>query len=243
MNWEDAEKAYQEATNSAGSAVKENEAFLDSIEGRKRVFKSAFESLSNDLLNGDLVKTGISAGTQIVKGSKGIKSDTFTSMVTKAAYASSSGQGGLATIGAAMSALTPLQATIGAVAAAAAAVGVAYKIWDDNTVQLSDAQEKLNDSLSNVSSAQQHIATIQEQIATNEKQMSEIRSSGVTTIEKSADLANLQRQNELLKTQLQYQQTISKIENEKAASSARAAIGISTGYVAGGGNGNDGERQ
>ena len=266
MNWEDAEKAYQEATNSAGSAIKENEAFLDSIEGRKRVFKSAFESLSNNLLNGDLVKTGITAGTQIVKGldfavkhtgggtglliggvilkglSKGIKSDTFTSMVTKAAYASSSGQGGLATIGAAMSALTPLQATIGAVAAAAAAVGVAYKIWDDNTVQLSDAQEKLNDSLSNVSSAQQHIATIQEQIATNEKQMSEIRSSGVTTIEKSADLANLQRQNELLKTQLQYQQTISKIENEKAASSARAAIGISTGYVAGGGNGNDGVR-
>lgn len=266
MNWEDAENAYKEAMNSAGSAVKENEAFLDSIEGRKRVFKSAFESLSNNLLNGDLVKTGITAGTQIVKGldfavkhsaggtglliggvilkglSKGIKSDTFASMVTKAAYASSSGQGGLATIGAALSALTPLQATIGAVAAAAAAVGVAYKIWDDNTVQLSDAQEKLNDSLSNVSSAQQHISTIQEQIATNEKQMSEIRSSGVTTIEKSAELANLQRQNELLKTQLQYQQTISKIENEKAASSARAAIGISTGYVAGGGNGNDGVR-
>lgn len=264
MNWEDAENAYKEATNSAGSAVKENEAFLDSIEGRKRVFKSAFESLSNDLLSGDLVKTGISAGTQIVKGldfavkhtkggtglliggalfnaiSKGVKSDQFALMMTKAAYASD--KGALSAIGAAMSALTPLQATIGAVAAAAAAVGVAYKIWDDNTVQLSDAQEKLNDSLSNVSSAQQHIATIQEQIATNEKQMSEIRSSGVTTIEKSADLANLQRQNELLKTQLQYQQTISKIENEKAASSARAAIGISTGYVAGGGNGNDGVR-
>lgn len=264
MNWEDAENAYKEAMNSAGSAVKENEAFLDSIEGRKRVFKSAFESLSNNLLNGDLVKTGITAGTQIVKGldfaikhtkggtglliggalfnaiSKGIKSDQFALMMTKAAYASD--KGALSAIGAAMSALTPLQATIGAVAAAAAAVGVAYKIWDDNTVQLSDAQEKLNDSLSNVSSAQQHIATIQEQIATNEKQMSEIRSSGVTTIEKSADLANLQRQNELLKTQLQYQQTISKIENEKAASSARAAIGISTGYVAGGGNGNDGVR-
>ena len=264
MNWEDAENAYKEATNSAGSAVKENEVFLDSIEGRKRVFKSAFESLSNDLLSGDLVKTGISAGTQIVKGldfavkhtkggtglliggalfnaiSKGVKSDQFALMMTKAAYASD--KGALSAIGAAMSALTPLQATIGAVAAAAAAVGVAYKIWDDNTVQLSDAQEKLNDSLSNVSSAQQHIATIQEQIATNEKQMSEIRSSGVTTIEKSADLANLQRQNELLKTQLQYQQTISKIENEKAASSARAAIGISTGYVAGGGNGNDGVR-
>lgn len=266
MNWKDAEEAYQEATNSAGSAVKENEAFLDSIEGRKRLFKSAFESLSNNLLSGDLVKTGISAGTQIVKGldfavkhtaggtglliggvilkglSKGIKSDTFASMVTKAAYASSSGQGGLATIGAALSALTPLQATIGAVAAAAAAVGVAYKVWDVNTVQLSEAHEKLNDSLSNVSSAQQHIATIEEQISANEEKISQIRKSGATTITKTAELSNLQKQNELLKIQQQYQQTIADTESLKAASSARLALNISGGYVSGGGTSNDGVR-
>ena len=184
MNWEDAEKAYQEATNSAGSAVKENEAFLDSIEGRKRVFKSAFESLSNDLLNGDLVKTGISAGTQIVKGldfavkhtgggtfllggglllkslSKGLMKawqvDSFSSAIT-ATFNSVNDVGIRGTASLLMSTLTPLQATLGVVAAAAAAVGVAYKVWDVNTVQLSEAHEKLNDSLANVSSAQQHI--------------------------------------------------------------------------------------
>ena len=261
LNWEDAEKAYQEATNSAGSAVKENEAFLDSIEGRKRVFKSAFESLSNDLLNGDLVKTGISAGTQIVKGldfavkhtgggtfllggglllkslSKGLMKawqvDSFSSAIT-ATFNSVNDVGIRGTASLLMSTLTPLQATLGVVAAAAAAVGVAYKVWDVNTVQLSEAHEKLNDSLANVSSAQQHISTIEEQIATNEEKISQIRSSGVTTITKSAEIANLQRQNELLKTQKGYQQELLKYESLQAAESAKVALGISTGYAANG---------
>ena len=261
MNWEDAEKAYQEATNSAGSAVKENEAFLDSIEGRKRVFKSAFESFSNDLLNGDLVKTGISAGTQIVKGLDfaikhtgggtglligGILGKTIVSSLTKFSGAGLTETFGniralkdsLGVKGAAKSifssftaSLTPLQATLGAVAAAAAAVGIAYKVWDSSTVQLSEAQEQLNDSLSNSTSAQQHISNIEEQIAKNEEKISQIRSSGVTTITKSAELANLYRQNELLKTQSQYEQTIADTENSRAAESARASLGISTGYV------------
>ena len=261
MNWEDAEKAYKEATNSAGSAVKENEAFLDSIEGRKRVFKSAFESLSNDLLNGDLVKTGISAGTQIVKGLDfaikhtgggtglligGILGKTIVSSLTKFSGAGLTETFGdiralkdsLGVKGAAKSifssftaSLTPLQATLGAVAAAAAAVGIAYKVWDSSTVQLSEAQEQLNDSLSNSTSAQQHISNIEEQIAKNEEKISQIRSSGVTTITKSAELANLYRQNELLKTQSQYEQTIADTENSRAAESARASLGISTGYV------------
>ena len=261
MNWEDAENAYKEAMNSAGSAVKENEAFLDSIEGRKRVFKSAFESLSNNLLNGDLVKTGISAGTQIVKGLDfaikhtgggtglligGILGKTIVSSLTKFSGAGLTETFGniralkdsLGVKGAAKSifssftaSLTPLQATLGAVAAAAAAVGIAYKVWDSSTVQLSEAQEQLNDSLSNSTSAQQHISNIEEQIAKNEEKISQIRSSGVTTITKSAELANLYRQNELLKTQSQYEQTIADTENSRAAESARASLGISTGYV------------
>ena len=269
MNWEDAEKAYQEATNSAGSAVKENEAFLDSIEGRKRVFKSAFESLSNNLLNGDLVKTGITAGTQIVKGldfaikhtgggtfllGGGMLLKSVASGLTKTLM-SDSAFGALtdvfsnvrtfgikSTVGSLLKLLTPMQTTLGAIGVAAATVGIAYKVWDVNTVQLSEAHEKLNDSLSNVSSAQQHIATIEEQISANEEKISQIRKSGATTITKTAELSNLQKQNELLKIQQQYQQTIADTESLKAASSARLALNISGGYVSGGGTSNDGVR-
>lgn len=267
MNWEDAENAYKEAMNSAGSAVKENEAFLDSIEGRKRVFKSAFESLSNNLLNGDLVKTGISAGTQIVKGLDfaikhtgggttlllgGILGKSFVSGFTKLmgkekfidalsdTFGMAKTDGVKSTLGLLVSQLTPLQATLGVVAATAASIGVMYKVWDSSTIQLSDAQERLNDSLSNVSSAQQHVATIQEQIIKNNERISQLRSNGVTTIAQSAELANLQRQNDLLKTQEQYQQTIIDNESLKAASSAKIALGITNAYASLG-TGSDGQ--
>lgn len=241
MNWEDAEKAYQEATNSAGSAVKENEAFLDSIEGRKRLFKSAFESLSNNLLSGDLVKTGITAGTQIVKGLNFAIKHTgggtgllIGGLVGAQAYnifKAIQGSGVKQTFSALATQITPLKAMFGVVTAGAIAVGLAYKAWDDNTIQLSDAQERLNDSLSNVSSAQQHISTIQEQIVKNNERISQLRSNGVTTIAQSAELANLKRQNDLLKTQENYQQTIIDNESLKAASSAKMAISMTDAYA------------
>ena len=267
MNWEDAEKAYQEATNSAGSAIKENEAFLDSIEGRKRVFKSAFESLSNNLLNGDLVKTGITAGTQIVKGLDfaikhtgggttlllgGIIGKSLMSGFTKllgadnfldatkftANIANTTGTSGA--FKSLFGLLSKTQLAMGAITAGALAIGVMYKVWDTSTIQLSDAQERLNDSLSNVSSAQQHVATIQEQIIKNNERISQLRSNGVTTIAQSAELANLQRQNDLLKTQEQYQQTIIDNESLKAASSAKIALGITNAYASLG-TGSDGQ--
>ena len=267
MNWEDAENAYKEAMNSAGSAVKENEAFLDSIEGRKRVFKSAFESLSNNLLNGDLVKTGITAGTQIVKGLDfaikhtgggttlllgGILGKSLVSGFTKllgadnfldatkftANIANTTGaEGAFKSL---FGLLSKTQLAMGAITAGALAIGVMYKVWDSSTIQLSDAQERLNDSLSNVSSAQQHVATIQEQIIKNNERISQLRSNGVTTIAQSAELANLQRQNDLLKTQEQYQQTIIDNESLKAASSAKIALGITNAYASIG-TGSDGQ--
>lgn len=267
MNWEDAENAYKEAMNSAGSAVKENEAFLDSIEGRKRVFKSAFESLSNNLLNGDLVKTGITAGTQIVKGLDfaikhtgggttlllgGILGKSLVSGFTKllgadnfldatkftANIANTTGTSGA--FKSLFGLLSKTQLAMGAITAGALAIGVMYKVWDTSTIQLSDAQERLNDSLSNVSSAQQHVATIQEQIIKNNERISQLRSNGVTTIAQSAELANLQRQNDLLKTQEQYQQTIIDNESLKAASSAKIALGITNAYASLG-TGSDGQ--
>lgn len=66
------------------------------------------------------------------------------------------------------------------------------------------------------------------------KKISQIRSSGVTTITKSAEIANLQRQNELLKTQKGYQQELLRYESLQAAESAKVALGISNGYAANG---------
>lgn len=65
-NFEIAEDALSVALNSAGSAAQENEKHLESISGRISQFKAAWESLSQTIVNNDLVKDIVSFGTAVV---------------------------------------------------------------------------------------------------------------------------------------------------------------------------------
>lgn len=66
-NFDIAEDALAEATNSAGSAIKENEEYLNSITGKLTQLDSAFQKLSQDYMSSDLVKNVISLLTGAVK--------------------------------------------------------------------------------------------------------------------------------------------------------------------------------
>ena len=62
-NFSVAEEALATSLDSVGSAVKENEKYLDSIEGRISQFKATFQDFSNDFVSSDLLKNIISFGT------------------------------------------------------------------------------------------------------------------------------------------------------------------------------------
>ena len=49
------------------SAIAENEKWLDSIQGRLNQLETSFQKFSQDVLSSDLVKTGVSFLTSIVK--------------------------------------------------------------------------------------------------------------------------------------------------------------------------------
>lgn len=66
-NFELVEEVLDSSTNAAGSAMAENEKYLDSINGKIAQFQSAFEALSATLINSDLVKGVVDAGTGIVE--------------------------------------------------------------------------------------------------------------------------------------------------------------------------------
>lgn len=55
------------ALDSSGSALKENEKVLASISGKINQFNAAFESLSNNFIGSDLVKSVVDIGTSAVK--------------------------------------------------------------------------------------------------------------------------------------------------------------------------------
>ena len=66
-NWEEVDKAIQDASNSMGSAAKEQEAYLNSIEGKIQSFKNVFQELADAIIGSDIVKGFVDIGTGILK--------------------------------------------------------------------------------------------------------------------------------------------------------------------------------
>ena len=66
-NFNTALDATATAYDSAGSAAKENERFMESLSAQLQQLKSAWEAFSNSVVNSDLVKFFIGAGTNILK--------------------------------------------------------------------------------------------------------------------------------------------------------------------------------
>ena len=66
-NWENVEKAVKNATTSTGSAMKESEKFLNSIQGKLNLFSSAAQSMWNNVIDSNVIKFFIDLGTIIIK--------------------------------------------------------------------------------------------------------------------------------------------------------------------------------
>lgn len=61
------QKAYQTALNSEGSAIKEQERWLDSIEAKQQQMAAAFQELSTTAINSDFAKSMLDTGTGAIE--------------------------------------------------------------------------------------------------------------------------------------------------------------------------------
>jgi predicted nucleic acid-binding Zn-ribbon protein len=66
QNFDTVEDVIETSANSAGSALKENERYLDSIQGKIDQFNNAMQSMWSNTLDSDWVKTIVDAGTKII---------------------------------------------------------------------------------------------------------------------------------------------------------------------------------
>lgn len=276
-NWEDAENAYQTALNSEGSAEKENESILDSIEGRITRLKSSFESLSSDVISTDLVKglvtgtdkaiqgldkvVGVAKGnlltqilfgggtfvagslaTTLYKSVKGVTKTFKKSLLGLIAEKDIGFTGAFGLIGeqageefsksslASIGKIFKNHPVLTGVAASIGVVAAAYALWDKNTEQYAESQQKVANNLQNYNSAITQTKTIQEEIVANEKTIAELESSGNRTLAVNAQIAALKQQNNLLKLQKEYQESIAKTSQVAAASAAQTALSNQNAY-------------
>lgn len=77
MNFSTAINATETAMNSAGSAARENERVLDSIQGHIQRFQSAFEELSHNLINSEVFKQVVDFGTNLIKIFNSLTDETW----------------------------------------------------------------------------------------------------------------------------------------------------------------------
>lgn len=67
QNPKDLKAAYETAMNSAGSAMAENEKYLDSIQGRIDLFTNSLQTMWMNFLNSDVIKFVVDLGSAVVK--------------------------------------------------------------------------------------------------------------------------------------------------------------------------------
>lgn len=71
-NWENVAKATETAKNSAGSALKENEVYMDSIDGKLSILKSSAQEFWATLINTSAVKKLVDLGTGMLESLTGV---------------------------------------------------------------------------------------------------------------------------------------------------------------------------
>ena len=81
QNAEQLENAYNTLKDSAGSAEKEQEAYMDSLSGRINALKESFTAITMQMVNSDFLKDFISGLTTGVNAISGFI-DTFGAMPT-----------------------------------------------------------------------------------------------------------------------------------------------------------------
>lgn len=67
QNFDTVEKVIETSANSAGSALEENERYLDSIQGKIDQFNNSLQAMWSNTLDSDVVKGFVAFGTEIVK--------------------------------------------------------------------------------------------------------------------------------------------------------------------------------
>ena len=85
-NFDVAEQSLQTSLDAAGSAMQENEKYLNSIEGHINKLTVAYEDLSKTVIESDLLKTGVDFLTSLTSGLNGIM-DVFGALPTAIATA------------------------------------------------------------------------------------------------------------------------------------------------------------
>lgn len=246
QNFEHATDATTTALNSSGSAIKENAAYMESLEAKTTALKATFQDLANNVIDDELVGsvlnlangflqlantdlgrivtqitllTGVGWGaTGLLQASKIIPSviSQFKNFGAAASLAASGASGFFEALSVGGGVLTGILPVILAVAAALAVGGALWKATEDSRKSI----DELNDS----------IDTDNQKLQTNKERLAEI--NGMAWNGKTPDILAekdaLEKENAELETQIEKYRQLAK---EQARQTLENAGTIETSYT------------
>ena len=214
--WQDVEKAVESATNSQGSALRENEKFLDSIQGKLNAIRSSFEQLSQNTISSDFVKAILNLvnvliivadkvglfniallATAGIIGGKGLVILLPKLAVAFGQLAVSMGLSASAAgvLGAALSTMLPVLSGL-------LIVGTIAKLYDELNVTLEEQQEITKKLKGEYESIQFELSSINDELKATNQRIEELNKKDKLTFVEKSELEKLKLVNEELTTTL-----------------------------------------
>lgn len=128
-NWQGVQEAMEQATDSEGSALHEQEGYLNSIEGHLKALQSAWQELANTSLNADMVKVVVDLGTGLVTIMNSMGGILNTAMLIGSVILTWKGFNMTARLSQLASSLGMVQAEMGATAVATNTATIAVNVF------------------------------------------------------------------------------------------------------------------
>lgn len=157
-NFDTALQSTETALNSTGSAVRENERYMQGLEATVNKFKSAWEAFSNSVVNSDLVKLIINLGTGALKALNSdlgvtatqvaLLTGTLTGVISLGSKFIANLLPGVTSVTTAMAGLSAAALPVAAAIAGITTVAIAgYSAWQDYKEVVYGAANALNSAL------------------------------------------------------------------------------------------------
>jgi len=233
-NFSDAEAAMGKAMDSVGSALEENDKWLNSIEGRTERVSAAFQKMSNAVLSSNLVGVWVSvqeALADVVTALKDINvlfpllfaSITAILPLVKTLAHRKTFTEGLAAIG--IFSKTTAGKIILALSAIAAAIGIISKISEQFSYEsrVDAANSKVNELKQQYEETEDEIKSLNTELDETINRMNELSRKESLTIVEKGELETLKSTNAELSARIKNLKRLAQIQNRELAEGIKSA--------------------
>lgn len=214
QNWDVVADTIDKANNAQGEALKGNEMYMDSIQGRMTQLQSAFQELAKSTIDSDFVKNIVSLGTSVLKlisDLGGLPPVLTTILGVILAIKGADIVSGIAKIGSALAGLfssfslaAGLPGILIAIAGAVALVVNHINNANSSLAQFEKAKESYEEHKTKVESLNNELKTTQDRIA-------ELEGKDSLTIIEKTELDRLKDVNQELRDQIELETALQNI--------------------------------